>query len=438
MTTKFSNALSLMRNGSYEKAKVALRSIQQDEKTPICLQRCLSFNINYCTARIKGKNSLELSQNGSSVKPIRVGTIAPNDRTKGLFRDAETVLWALSGSSDISVSVMQIDGNVYSYDYSKHVKSNVQVLRINVNGEQQLTQLTIKAWLEALDVLVLFEALNQNLLNTIKKLGNIKQVLYVPNLEWAVLDPTTEDTRPWENLLGKEQPLLISIARSRSIYVKLRSLNLPAILLEWSIPDEVVTKRQGHKIGEEVIILMNAGNFGFRGRRGFDIFINAIKQLPTPPLPIRVIIKSNRLFEEKCELIDRENIRFEINTEFIEDRSELNKYYDCANIVVYPSRFEGFGLSLIEALHRGCYVLATNGEPMSDFLPDKGMAIQAERRGLLRLSTVYEPNVDGLVARLTSILENPQCLLVNHAQKFKIRQENFVERFRSIVFLFAE
>lgn len=50
-------------------------------------------------------------------------------------------------------------------------------------------------------------------------------------------------------------------------------------------------------------------------------------------------------------------------------REELADLLGEADAVLYPSRWEGFGLSMMEALHAGVPVLATDGWPINEARP---------------------------------------------------------------------
>ena len=50
------------------------------------------------------------------------------------------------------------------------------------------------------------------------------------------------------------------------------------------------------------------------------------------------------------------------NVELVEgflSRKDMDKLVDSADLIINPSRFEGFGLSQLEALHRGIPVMCT-------------------------------------------------------------------------------
>ena len=49
-------------------------------------------------------------------------------------------------------------------------------------------------------------------------------------------------------------------------------------------------------------------------------------------------------------------------------RADLSAALRDADAVLYPSRWEGLGLSLLEALHAGVPALVTDGWPMNEVM----------------------------------------------------------------------
>jgi glycosyltransferase involved in cell wall biosynthesis len=403
MKTELQSALLLMRQREYNEAISVLNRLAVAEGLPTALRESINFNIRFCSSRLNGSSASIKSRVGMT----RIGVITPHDRTKGIYRDMETIMWALNGAPDFDVSAIVIDGDIYQYSYSSNLDNSHVVLHPDTSHEKHETRTTLSAWLSGIDIIFVVEALNRDLIQLVRKSGNIKKIVFIPNLEWAVIDPRQEDYRPWVNVLRSENDLILSLARTESIYRKLRECEIPAIRIDWSVPDEVIESsvKAASLPKDEVVVLINAGNYGYKDRRGFDVFLKSLAVFPDPTYPVRFIVKANKPYKSEFQLINRKNIRFDINTQFFHDRGELLKLYDRSHIVLYPSRFEGFGLSLLEALHRGCYVLATNGEPMSELVPESMLKIDAQLVSSLKLANVYEPQPDSLAIQLSRLLQ---------------------------------
>lgn len=53
---------------------------------------------------------------------------------------------------------------------------------------------------------------------------------------------------------------------------------------------------------------------------------------------------------------------------YYEETAQASSIYQANDLMVCPSRFEGVGLTLLEAMASGCLVAATDAEPMSEFV----------------------------------------------------------------------
>ena len=56
----------------------------------------------------------------------------------------------------------------------------------------------------------------------------------------------------------------------------------------------------------------------------------------------------------------------------------LNKFYNLAHCLIYPSSYEGFGLPLLEAQSAGCPVIAMNTSSIPEVVEDSGILLEEE------------------------------------------------------------
>ena len=90
---------------------------------------------------------------------------------------------------------------------------------------------------------------------------------------------------------------------------------------------------------------------------------------------------------------------------------ELPAFYQCASLFVYPSRFEGFGIPIIEAIHSGIPVIAATGSCL-------------EEAGGPSCVYVDPDDANGLAAEIAFILSHPAV-----AEKMKAESLAYVQRF---------
>jgi len=93
-------------------------------------------------------------------------------------------------------------------------------------------------------------------------------------------------------------------------------------------------------------------------------------------------------------------------------RAQLGAWLRSADAVLYPSRWEGLGLSMLEALHAGVPVLATNGTPMWDAVAHghNGLLLAAERKEDFHLSPHYEVDPDALAGAILQLVNDAALL----------------------------
>lgn len=78
-----------------------------------------------------------------------------------------------------------------------------------------------------------------------------------------------------------------------------------------------------------------------------------------------------------------------------QEQSHLQSLYDRIDILLMPSRSEGFGLTAIEGMARGCVVVASNIGGLPEVVKDGEV-------GLLHQTE----DVEDMVAQIQSLLEN--------------------------------
>lgn len=127
---------------------------------------------------------------------------------------------------------------------------------------------------------------------------------------------------------------------------------------------------------EKVYDLVLVGSL--RGpEKGVDIYIKAIKQVEDQ-ITKAVVVGDGVL---KDELIDlRNSLGLENKIEFVGNRDDVNSFLQRSRMFVLPSRWEGFGLAIVEAMANKLPVIATNTGGIPEIITDgyDGLLVKKE------------------------------------------------------------
>lgn len=140
--------------------------------------------------------------------------------------------------------------------------------------------------------------------------------------------------------------------------------------------------------------------------KGFDLLLSAWRTLPGH----LVIIGSGK--EENALRAQAENHPDRARIHFVGYRSDIPVWLHAADLLVMPSRREGFPYTLIEALHAGLPVIASDFPGAADFLPASAVvpcddvpalqqAIQAALTSPDTTRAAFKPAIDKARAELT-------------------------------------
>ena len=357
---------------------------------------------------------------------MNIGILAPDNPHKGLHRDAELLAWALSEGGHESIEILHL----------KNIRSDVVSTQSTNSGAPSEWSLPegvfLDEWLHKLDVLFLSEVFN---LGLVEKIVPVIKVVYIPNLEWTIMKGEDGEVASWiANIRKFLDNGLTVLAKTKTAGLVLEQHDINCTVVDWSVPDKIRKKKRKASTGKDIRVLMNAGLGGWKSRRGVDIMIEAIKLMPTNH-NFNFVLKTIKPWDEyglgECPA----------SVELVEgflSRKDMDELVDSADLIIYPSRFEGFGLSQLEALHRGIPVMCTDGWPMNELqtIDDERLLIRVKEMTPLRLAWSFEPSSKSIVENLMNISsENPRITFptVQVTKGLGQKQKNFVEQLSNLV-----
>ena len=106
--------------------------------------------------------------------------------------------------------------------------------------------------------------------------------------------------------------------------------------------------------------ILNVGTIEKRKNLGF--LINAVSRLPKE-LPIKLVVvgKQTAYFKEMWKLVLEKDLKNKVIFLHQVAFSDLPAIYQGAKVFVYPSRFEGFGIPIVEAIESNVPVITSTG-----------------------------------------------------------------------------
>lgn len=130
---------------------------------------------------------------------------------------------------------------------------------------------------------------------------------------------------------------------------------------------------ENYKINSPFILYVG----GFSKRKNVITLIHSFKKLCQKNLDVKLVIagslrEEGEKIKDICKSLNLDNKV--IFTGFVDDIS-LSKLYNCCEVFVYPSLYEGFGLPPLEAMSCGTAVISSNLTSIPEVLGDSGILI---------------------------------------------------------------
>jgi glycosyltransferase involved in cell wall biosynthesis len=137
--------------------------------------------------------------------------------------------------------------------------------------------------------------------------------------------------------------------------------------------DEVKDVKQKYNIDFPFILYVGT----LEKRKNIPTLIKAFYELKKRNVDHKIVIAGKKGWKYKniFETVSRLNLQNDIFfTGYIES-SDLPKLYNAADLFVYPSLYEGFGLPPLEAMACGCPVITSNTSSLKEVIGDAGIML---------------------------------------------------------------
>ena len=145
-----------------------------------------------------------------------------------------------------------------------------------------------------------------------------------------------------------------------------------------------------------------------------DLVVPAFAKVFEKNKNVRLLVVGDGSLRQQME-DDANRLHLKSNIEFVgrQDQAALQSCYDKIDVLLMPSRSEGFGLTAIEGMARGCILVASN----------TGGLPEVVREGYVGL--LHQPeSVGDLANKIGSLIENPK-----HLEQMRSHLQNYVQQF---------
>ncbi len=225
-----------------------------------------------------------------------------------------------------------------------------------------------------------------------------------------------------------------------------------AYYVPWGTDVDVFDSLSIRQKSDKVRFFTSAGMNPYR--KGVDLVINAFV-LAQEDLRFKasteLIIHTQKPLVEYFRSMDGydntiENIYKLLNSKtlcIMEETVTAPGLYHKGDVYVYPSRLDGIGLTIAEAISCGMPVIVPNDAPMNEFLPDIGSSVVSVNKFFCRSDGYYWPqnevSIDELAKVMSEFSETRHKLdeYALESRKFAVKNLNWRRNFESIPDIFT-
>lgn len=139
-------------------------------------------------------------------------------------------------------------------------------------------------------------------------------------------------------------------------------------------------------------------------RKGIDVLLDAIRKAD---VDAEFVIKDHPFY--KNDISEKVNDLPVTYIKHYMSPSELVDLYSSCDVLIYPTRAEGLGLPLLEAMAQGLTIITCDHTGLSDFVQDDMLIISSTKKRManeyasVHQPYIYEPDLDSLVDHIRSV-----------------------------------
>jgi glycosyltransferase involved in cell wall biosynthesis len=267
----------------------------------------------------------------------------------------------------------------------KHPMLGVAYDRLDESCEvyqEERSGIQVINWLERLDaVFSVQSAYIPWLWRLCKKMG--KSIGLMPNAEWLQLD--LPSTNLVDRFIAPTQDCAALLAAAgfadRTVY----------------IPHVIDTSRFAFKCRRKAELFLHCRGWGgYSERKGTAVFIEAARRCPEIPFALRFQREVDTDIPPNVQVFGVANTPEEL--------------YNVGDVAIQPSKWEGVGLQIIEAMACGLPTIVCDAAPMNEHVVERSLCVTADPT-IVRIGrknwTAWHMNIDHLVSIVRSLYRQP-------------------------------
>lgn len=233
--------------------------------------------------------------------------------------------------------------------------------------------------------------------------------------------------------------LICNTKRHYSVFKEHRN----CLFLQWGTEIDVFHPDASRPLFKDCIVFFHSAGMAQASsmRKGTDLLVHAFQHVTGS---VRLLIHSQVALSQYGDEI-KSIVENDTRIEFIEKTVSAPGLYHLGDVYVYPSRLEGIGLTIPEALASGLPVITTNEMPMNEFVREQynGLLVEVSSRRN-RGDGYYWPesivNIFDLTKKMQEYVNNRQLVYEHstNARASAVQLYNWIQNSEGLADWFAE
>ena len=230
--------------------------------------------------------------------------------------------------------------------------------------------------------------------------------------------------------------------KSKIAYESCQSLGLKSLkYMQWILYDFPILSESKSITDDKIQVLFNGGTGGYKDRRNFGAVTELIKNYNDNDVYFTIKFTENiRRWSKAILSKNWKYLKNDSRVTIIKEnmsRAEYIKFLKGFDLNLAPSKYEGFGLTLLEAMYMRIPTITTDASPMNEIIVDNfsGRCVKAFRIGQRRSQPIYDVYPDLFLQAFVEIVKNPDKLMKmkdNCVLKIKEKREDFINYFNKL------